>query len=109
MMKHSINTNNWASYFMTQWTKRNRHAHTTYTVLWSEACLPNHVKNQIHKDKISINCTNYSTLCLSKTTQFPHKAQDLPTTIMYQWQVTYLLLATTTHSLPILPHKGVDR
>ena len=52
---------------------------------------------------------NHSILCLSETTQFPHKAQDLDATIMYQWQAPYLLFTMTTHSLPILSHKAVDR
>jgi len=43
MIKHSTNTNNWATSVMKHWIKGNRNAHTTYTVLRSEAYLPNHV------------------------------------------------------------------
>ena len=48
---------------------------------------------------------NYSTLCLSKTTQFPNKAQDLASTTTCQWQAPHLLFAVTSHSLPTVSHK----
>jgi hypothetical protein len=62
-------------------------------------------ENQTHKARTSTNCMKYSTLCLSKTIQFSQKAQDLATTIKYQSQAPSLLLATTTHSLPIILRK----
>jgi hypothetical protein len=68
----------------------------------------NTYKNQIHNARTSINCMNYSTLCLNKITQFPHKTQDLVATIMCQWKVSHLLLVST-HTLPILLHKVEGR
>lgn len=45
-------------------------------------------------------------MCLRKTTQFPHNAQNLAT-IAGQQQALHLLLTKTTHSLPtILPEVG---
>ena len=61
-------------------------------------------KNQIHSARPSINTTYYSTLCLSKTTQFPHEAQDLASTITCQWHAPHLLLgfdkSQLAHSTP---------
>ena len=71
-------------------TKTNKHAirimphpipdngfsHTIYTIICSDSCLPNHVrKPDPQYQNFYKHCINYSTLCLSKTTQFPQKIQ----------------------------------
>jgi len=53
--------------------------------------------------------TNHSTLCLCKTTQFPHSAQNFATIIAGQQQALHLLLTTTIHNLlTALPELEVD-
>ena len=84
----------------------NKCSHTIYTVVHSETWLPNYIRKPdpqcqtFYKHRI-----NHSTLCLSKTTQFPNKAQDLVPTTTCQWQAPHLLFAVTTHSLPTASHK----
>ena len=49
--------------------------------------------------KYPTKAIKHSTQCLRKTTQFPHFAQNLTTTIAGQQQTLHLLLDKTTHSL----------
>jgi len=49
----------------------------------------------LHKSSIT-----HRTLCLCETTQFPHSAQNLDTTIAGRQQALHLLLGKKTHRLP---------
>ena len=75
-----------------------------YIGIWVYLCYPSLLNQIFHKSSI-----NHSTLCLRKTTQFPHSAQNLATTIAGQQQALHLLLVKTTHSLSTILSEAEDR
>jgi hypothetical protein len=64
----------------------------------------------IAKKKYSIEALLTTAHCACvKTTQFPHSAQNLATTIAGQQQALHLLLVKTTHSLSTVLSEVEDR